>query len=66
MLSVRDTLDTGPNLQGLMELAAAVGRAQKGGWGGEGRGRGGEGRGGGGEGRGGEGEGMDDLMRHIV
>ena len=36
---MRDTLDTGPNLQGLMELAAAVGRVQKGG-----EGRGGEGR----------------------
>ena len=31
MLSGRGTLDTGPNLQGLMELAAAVGRAQNGG-----------------------------------
>ena len=39
-------------LQGLMELAAAVGRAQKGG-----RGR---------EGRGEEGEGMDDMIRRIV
>ena len=40
MLGVRDTLDTGPNLQGLMELAAAVGGAQNGGR----KGRGGEGR----------------------
>ena len=52
MLSGRGTLDTGPNLQGLMELAAAVGRAQKGGWGWEGRG--------------GEGEGMNNMIRHIV
>ena len=37
MLSGRGTLDTGPNLQGLMELAAAVGRAREGrGWEGEG------------------------------
>ena len=41
---MRDTLDTGPNLQGLMELVAAVGRAQNGGR--EREGRGGEGRGG--------------------
>ena len=46
-----------PPLQGLMEQAAAVGRAQNGGRGREGKG---------GEGRGGEVEEMDDLIRHIV
>ena len=44
-----------PNLQGLMELAAAVSRAQN-----EGRGREE------GDRRGGEGEEMDDMIRHIV